>query len=280
VKDQKRKPHFHHLSEPPQGGGLEQIMALYEDLAGKVAIVTGASGGLGKAAVKQFLASGMKVTLVGTSQEKLDCTIAEIGGTPENTLAVPTNVAVEADVKNYVDKTIAKFGQIDVFFNNAGIEGKVAPIVDQTVEDFNKVIDTNVRGCWMGLHFVLPHMYARKQGSVIDTSSIGGISAGPMPVSPYVTSKFAITGMTRIAAVESAPYNVRVNSIHPSPAETRMMDSLEAGSGASTEAISASIPMGRYAKPEEVANLVLFLASDQSSFITGGQYVIDGGMLA
>jgi NAD(P)-dependent dehydrogenase (short-subunit alcohol dehydrogenase family) len=256
------------------------VMASYPELKGRVAIVTGASGGLGKATVKLLLEQGMKVTLVGTSQEKLDRAIEELGGNPENTLAVPTDVTKEADVKNYVDKTIEKFGQIDVFFNNAGIEGKVLPLVDQTVEDFDRVIATNVRGAWMGLHFVLPHMYERKQGSVIDMSSIGGLTSGPLPVSPYVTSKFAITGMTRIAAQESAQYKVRVNSVHPSPADTRMMKSLEDGSGASQAAIASSIPLGRYAKPEDVANLVLFLASDASSFITGAQYVVDGGMLA
>lgn len=255
-------------------------MASYPELSGRVAIVTGASGGLGKATVRLFLEQGMRVTLVGTSQEKLDRTVEELGGNAENTLTVPTDVTKEADVKNYVDKTIEKFGQIDVFFNNAGIEGTVAPLVDQTVEDFDRVIDTNVRGTWMGLHFVLPHMYERKQGSVIDMSSIGGLSSGPLPISPYVTSKFAVTGMTRIAAQESARFNVRINSVHPSPADTRLMKSLENGAGVDQETIASSIPLGRYAKPEEVADLVLFLASDASSFITGAQYVIDGGMLA
>ncbi|MCZ8547964.1 SDR family oxidoreductase, partial [Mesorhizobium qingshengii] len=123
-------------------------------------------------------------------------------------------------------------------------------------------------------------MYAKKSGSVINTSSIGGLVAGPMPVSPYVTSKFAIHGMTRIVANEAAPYQVRVNSVHPSPANTQMMRSLEGGSGSSQEDIARSIPLGRYAEGEDIANAVLFLASEKSSFITGSQLRVDGGMLS
>lgn len=167
-----------------------------------------------------------------------------------------------------------------MFFNNAGIEGKVAPIVDQEVADFDRVVAINIRGTWLGLHHVLPVMYAQRSGSVINTSSIGGLVAGPLPVSPYATSKFAITGLTRIAANESAAYQVRVNSIHPSPANTRMMRSLEEGSGAAQSDIAKAIPLGRYAEPEDAANMVPFLASEQSSFVTGSQHRIDGGMLS
>jgi NAD(P)-dependent dehydrogenase (short-subunit alcohol dehydrogenase family) len=142
------------------------------------------------------------------------------------------------------------------------------------------VIAVNVRGTWLGLKYVLPYLYKKKAGSVINMSSIGGLSSGPMPVSPYVTSKFAVTGLTRIAAIESAPYQVRVNSVHPSPVETRMMRSLEDGSGATREQVAAGIPLGRYAEPDDIAKLVLFLASDDSTFITGSNYRADGGMLS
>jgi NAD(P)-dependent dehydrogenase (short-subunit alcohol dehydrogenase family) len=249
-------------------------------LDGKVAIITGGSGGIGLATSKLFLQEGAKVTIVGSRQERVDAALAEVAEYGDNVLGIAVDTSSEEGVKGYVEATIAKFGTVDVLFNNAGIEGKVAPIVDAAVEDFDRVIAVNVRGTWLGLKYVLPYLYEKKAGSVINMSSIGGLSSGPMPVSPYVTSKFAVTGMTRIAAVESAPYNVRVNSVHPSPVETRMMRSLEGGSGASHDQVAAGIPLGRYAEPSDVANLVLFLASDDSSFITGSNYRIDGGMLS
>jgi NAD(P)-dependent dehydrogenase (short-subunit alcohol dehydrogenase family) len=249
-------------------------------LDGKVAIITGGSGGIGLATSKLFLQEGAKVTIVGSRQEKVDAALAELNDYASDVLGVAVDTSTEEGVKQYVDATIAKFGAIDILFNNAGIEGKVAPIVEAETADFDRVMAVNVRGTWLGMKHVLPHMYAKKSGSVINMSSIGGLSAGPMPISPYVTSKFAVTGMTRIVAVESAPYEVRVNSVHPSPVETRMMRSLEGGSGATHDQVAAGIPLGRYAEPTDVAKLVLFLASDESSFITGANYRIDGGMLS
>jgi len=249
-------------------------------LDGKVAIVTGGSGGIGLVTSKLFLAEGAKVTIVGSRQERVDAAMAEVTEYGDSVIGIAVDTSTEEGVKAYVDATIAKFGTVDILFNNAGIEGKVAPIVEADVADFDRVMAVNVRGTWLGLKYVLPYLYEKKAGSVINMSSIGGLSSGPMPVSPYVTSKFAISGMTRIAAVESAPYGVRVNSVHPSPVETRMMRSLEDGSGASHEQVAAGIPLGRYADPKDVANLVLFLASDDSTFITGDNLRVDGGMLS
>lgn len=252
----------------------------YADLAGKIVLITGGAAGLGAAAAKAFLAEGCKVAIVDISEDALAQTAKDLGAGTDRLLTVVADVSREEDVEAYVEKTVEAFGTIDVFFNNAGIEGKVAPIVEQKVEDFDRVMAINVRGCWLGLKYVLPVMYAKKSGSVINTSSIGGLVAGPLPLSPYVASKFAIHGLTRIAANESAPYQVRVNSVHPSPANTRMMRSLESGSGASQEDIAQSIPLGRYAEGEDVANMVLFLASEKSSFVTGSQFRVDGGMLS
>lgn len=252
----------------------------YSDLAGKVVLITGGANGLGAAAAKAFLSEGCKVTIVDISAEALATRATDLGAGSDKLLTITADVSKEEDVKRYVEETVAHFGTIDVFFNNAGIEGKVAPIVEQTTEDFDRVMAINVRGSWLGLKYVLPVMYAKKSGSVINTSSIGGLVAGPMPVSPYVTSKFAIHGMTRIVANEAAPYQVRVNSVHPSPANTQMMRSLESGSGTSHEDIARSIPLGRYAEGEDIANVVLFLASEKSSFITGSQFRVDGGMLS
>lgn len=252
----------------------------YSDLSGKVVLITGGANGLGAAAARAFLAEGCKVAIVDISTEALTKRAEELGAHEDRLMTISADVSKEEDVKRYVAETISRFTTIDVFFNNAGIEGKVAPIIDQQTEDFDRVMAINVRGCWLGLKYVLPVMYAKKSGSIINTSSIGGLVAGPMPVSPYVTSKFAIHGMTRVVANEAAPYQVRVNSIHPSPANTQMMRSLESGSGVSQEDIARSIPLGRYAEGEDIANMVLFLASEKSGFVTGSQFRVDGGMLS
>lgn len=250
-------------------------------LENKVAIITGGAGGIGKVTAKRFLEEGAKVVLVDLFQESLDETKAELESLGE-VIVVQADVSKEEEVKNYVNKTVEHFGKIDIFFNNAGIEGKVAPITEQKVEDLDKVLAVNVRGVFLGLKYVLAVMKEQRYGSVINTSSVAGLHGSP-DVTPYVTSKHAVVGLTKSTALEVAPYQVRVNSIHPSPVNTRMMRSLEEGfAPGQAEAAKAnmekSIPLGRYGESEDISNLVLFLASDDSKFITGAQYRVDGGM--
>ncbi|MCL1898328.1 MAG: SDR family oxidoreductase [Micrococcales bacterium] len=260
-------------------------MATYDDLKGKVALVTGGANGLGAAAAVAFLAQGCKVALVDVAAEALADSAAKLAAPEGDLITVVADVSKEEDVKAYVEATMRAFGTIDIFFNNAGIEGKVAPLVDQSMADFDRVIAINVRGTFLGLKYVLPVMYAKKSGSVINTSSVGGLVAGPgLGVTPYVTSKFAITGLTRLASNESAPYGVRINSVHPSPVNTQMMRRLEEGfapgaAEAAQQGIAAGIPLGRYAEASDIADAVVFLASDASSFITGDQLRVDGGQL-
>lgn len=247
----------------------------------KIAIITGGSGGIGKAVAARLIQEGASVVLVDLDQAGLDATVRELGA-DDRVLAVKADVTSEDDVKRYVRATIDRFGRIDVFFNNAGIEGKVAPLEQQDTAVFDQVIAINVRGAYLGLKHVLPHMYRAGHGSVINTSSVAGLN-GSADVLPYVTSKHAVTGMTKVAALEAARHGVRVNSVHPSPVNTRMMRSLEAGfdpndAEAAKAAMEKAIPLGRYGEPSDIANLVLFLAADESSFITGAQYRIDGGM--
>lgn len=249
-------------------------------LQNKVAIITGGAGSIGKMTAKIFLAEGAKVVLVDKNKTDLEKAIAELGS--ENVQFCVADVSKAKDVENYVNETVNHFGKIDVFFNNAGIEGVVSSIVDYPEDIFDQVIAVNVKGVWQGNKFVIPQM--SDGGSIIITSSVAGIVGFPQ-LGAYATSKHAVVGIMRTTALEVAPRKIRVNSVHPSPVNNRMMRSIEEGGseGHAKEAqkkFEAMIPLGRYAEPEEIANLVLFLASDESQFITGTTQIIDGGFCA
>jgi NAD(P)-dependent dehydrogenase (short-subunit alcohol dehydrogenase family) len=249
-------------------------------LQDKVAIITGGAGSIGKVTAKIFLSEGAKVMLVDINKTDLEKVVAELGS--ENVRFCVADVSKSKDVENYVDETVKQFGKIDVFFNNAGIEGVVSSIVDYPEDIFDQVIAVNLKGVWQGNKYVIPQM--NDDGSIIMTSSVAGI-VGSANLGAYVASKHAVVGIMRTAALEVAPRKIRVNSVHPSPVNNRMMRSIEEGASAGhgkdvQKQFEAMIPLGRYAEPEEIANLVLFLASDESQFITGTTQIIDGGFCA
>lgn len=246
----------------------------------KVAIITGGAGSIGKATAQLFLEKGAKVLLVDLSEDALKNAVKELNS--EHVKYCVADVSKAEDVKKYVDEAVKSFGKIDIFFNNAGIEGVVKPITDYPEDVFDKVISVNVKGSWLGNKYVLPQM--KDGGSIIMTSSVAGL-LGFAGLGAYVTSKHAVVGIMRTTAIEMAPRKIRVNSVHPSPVNNRMMRSIEEGASAGhgeevKKQFEASIPLGRYAEPLEIAKLVLFLASDDSQFITGTTQVIDGGMCA
>ncbi len=249
-------------------------------LENKTAVITGAAGSIGKTTAKLFLDEGAKVFLVDLNEETLKNTAAELGSV--NVQYTAADVTQAADVQRYVNDAVKAFGKIDIFFNNAGIEGVVKPVPDYPEEVFDKVLAVNVKGVWLGNKYVMPHM--SDGGSIILTSSVAGI-AGSLDVSAYIASKHAVVGLMRNLALEVAPRKIRVNTINPSPVDNRMMRSLEDGfapgqAEAAKKELEKAIPLGRYAEPSEIGQLVLFLASDESRFITGTVQVIDGGMNA
>ena len=251
-------------------------------LNNKVAVITGGTGGIGLAAAKLFAAEGAQVVLVDLDQAALDRAVADIGA--ERAMGVAADVTDPAQVEAYVQATIAGHGRLDVFFNNAGIEGAVGPITDYPIEMFDKVMAVNVRGVFLGLKYVIPAMANSGGGSIVITSSLGGLRGVPK-LGAYVASKHAVVGLMKSAALECAALKIRVNTINPSPIATRMIESIEAGyAPGATDIIrkkmEAAVPMRRYGQPEEVAQLALFLASDESGYITGNSYAIDGGMSA
>lgn len=251
-----------------------------KQLENKVIIITGGAGSIGKTTAKLFLEEGAKVFLVDISEDLLKKVVSDVDS--KNVAYSVADVSKSAEVLRYVNEAVKVFGKIDVFFNNAGIEGVVKPIVDYPEDVFDKVIAVNIKGIWLGNKHVLPHM--NDGGSIIMTSSVAGIK-GFAGLGAYVTSKHAVVGIMRTTAIEAAPRGIRVNSVHPAPVNNRMMRSIEesaaAGHGEEVKKqFEASIPLKRYAEPIEVAQLALFLASDNSQYITGTTQVIDGGMCA
>ena len=249
-------------------------------LQGKVAVITGGAGGIGRAAGKVFVAEGANVLLVDLDEAALKAAVTEIGGNSVSYFVGDVTSASDNDAM--VACAQERYGGVDVLLANAGIEGDVKPILEYDEARFDKVMEINVKGPFLGLRSVVPAMQKRGGGSIVITSSVAGLK-GTSGLSAYTTSKHAVIGLMRSAAREFAPMNIRVNTVNPSPVETRMMRSLETGIAPGNEEVvkaqmAANIPMQRYGQPEEIAKVMLFLASDDSSWVTGSVNVADGGM--
>ena len=251
-------------------------------LEGKTAIVTGGAGGIGKAVGTLFVAEGANVLLVDRDEKALQVAAADISSNRVATCVA--DVSRPQDNEAMVREAVERFGGVDILIANAGIEGVVKSIAETAVEDFDRVMAVNVRGVWLGLKYAMPEIARRGGGSVVITSSVMGVGGGAN-IAPYTTSKHAVIGLMRSAALEGAPSNIRVNTINPSPVETRMMRSLEEGMAPGQaemahEATRQRIPLGRYAEPEDIAQVMLFLVGPEAEFLTGGVYMADGGWSA
>lgn len=260
-------------------GGSE----FYPIMKDKIAIVTGGGSGIGAATVTALAQAGARVLLVDVSPAA-EATAAQVRAAGGECEFFQADVSDEASVVSYVEKALSWNGRVDIFVNNAGIEGSVTPITDYTVEVFDRVIGINLRGAFLGLKHVLKAMVAQKSGNIVNTSSVAGLrgSAGSCA---YVASKHALLGLTKTAAMENAKFGIRVNAVCPGPIDTRMIHSIsQMANPDDPNSVAAQMiarnPSGRMGTAEEVASTIYFLASDACPYLNGEAITIDGARTA
>ena len=252
-------------------------------LDGKVAVVTGAAGVIGTATIRLLAERGALIVAVDRREEDLKTATRDLPASAQ-ALPIAADVTSEDEVADYVRATIDKFGTIDVFYNNAGVEGDIKPITQYPLEAFRRVIDVNVVGVFLGLKHVLPVMLKQNTGSIINTASIAGLIGFP-DIAAYSASKHAVIGLTKSAALECAGTGVRVNCVCPGMIDSRMLSSIIQGRNPGNapvpnDRIVERIPARRLGQPSEVASIVAFLASDDASYVSGSAYTVDGARTA
>lgn len=240
-------------------------------LQGKVIIITGAAQGMGATHARLCLEAGAQVVLTDINAEKGQALASELGA---NALFIQHDVTHENDWAQVIARTEEHFGRINVLVNNAGITQSKS-ILDTSLADYRRILEINQVSVFLGMKAVIPSMQDSKQGSIINISSINGLVGGAIG---YTDSKFAVRGMTKAAALECAPYGIRVNSVHPGVIATPMI--MQGDTKAAVEAFAQSIPLRRVAQPEEVSSIIVYLASDDSSYSTGAEFIVDGGLTA
>jgi 3alpha(or 20beta)-hydroxysteroid dehydrogenase len=255
-------------------------MSVTYGLSGQVAVITGAANGFGLAVASRLADEGARLVLVDRDAAALEAAAAKLSGLP-----VVADVSVESEVDGYVAAAVAEFGRIDLFFNNAGIEGRMAPMTELSVADFDRVWAVNGRGVFMGLRAVLTVMKEQGSGVIVNTASMAAIK-GAATFSPYIASKHAVLGLTKSAALEGAPFGIRVNCVAPGHIDTRMARDLTAQIDPSDpegafRAVSSTVPLyQRYGTAGEVANVVMWLLSSESEYVSGALHLIDGALNA
>jgi NAD(P)-dependent dehydrogenase (short-subunit alcohol dehydrogenase family) len=252
-------------------------------LDGKVAVVTGAAGVIGRATTRLLAERGARIVAVDRKREDLSAAIKELPPAAE-ALAVAADVTEEDEVAGYVQACLDRFGTVDVFYNNAGVEGDVKPITEYSLESFRRVLDVNVVGVFLGMKHVLPVMLKNDSGSIINTASIAGLVGSPH-IAVYSASKHAVIGLTKSAAWECTATRVRVNCVCPGLIDSRMLSAIIQGRNAGNaptpnDKIVERIPARRLGQASEVASIVAFLASDEASYVSGSAYTVDGGRTA
>jgi NAD(P)-dependent dehydrogenase (short-subunit alcohol dehydrogenase family) len=243
--------------------------------AGKVVLVTGGSSGIGRATAIKFGERGAKVMVAARREKEGKETVEMVKKAGGEAMFVQTDVRIASQVENMVQQTVKKYGRLDIAFNNAGVGGIMARLIRMTEETFDELVDTNFKGVWLSMKYEIPVMQGQGGGVIINNASIAGVSTAER-LSVYSGSKHAIVALSNAAATEYGRDNIRVATICPGWIKTAMTEDLRASKYA--DAFRDSIPLKRWGEPEEVAEMVIWLASDAASFVSGGAFIISGGM--
>jgi NAD(P)-dependent dehydrogenase (short-subunit alcohol dehydrogenase family) len=245
----------------------------------KVAIVTGGNSGIGRATAIALAREGAKVTVAARRASDGEETVRLIKEVGSDAIFVKTDVAIENDVRSLVEKTVETFGRLDYAVNNVGIGEKMTPLVEQTSEKFDQIMNTNVRGMWLSMKYEIPEMIKNGGGAIVNTSSGAGLVGFPQ-MSVYIASKHAVLGLTKSAALEYAKSGIRINAIAPGGVETDMLTQTVGDDHRFLETFRSMHPIGRIGRPEEIANAVVWLLSDRASFVLGHTLLVDGGIVS
>jgi NAD(P)-dependent dehydrogenase (short-subunit alcohol dehydrogenase family) len=247
-----------------------------KEFDGKVALMTGGSSGIGRATALAFAREGAQVVIGDRNTRRGEETVSMIRNAGGTASFRRTDVLVAADIEALVEHAISEYGGLDLAFNNAGIEGDVRPLVEQTEANYDAIMDINVKGVWLSMKYEIPRMLERGGGAIVNCSSVAGVVGFP-GIGIYAASKHAVIGLTKTAALEYSAQRIRINAVNPAVIDTEMADRLAAGLNMKKADLSTLHPIGRIGQVDEVADAVLWLCSGRASFVTGHTLVVDGG---
>jgi NAD(P)-dependent dehydrogenase (short-subunit alcohol dehydrogenase family) len=258
---------------------IDKIDIIMKEFEGEVALVTGGGSGIGRATALAFAREGAQVVIGNRNIQRGEETVAMIQKAGGTASFQRTDVLVPAEIETLVDYAVKMYGGLDLAFNNAGVDGDVAPLVEQTEANYDAIMDVNVKGVWLSMKYEIPRMLERGGGAIVNCSSIAGVIGFPN-VSIYIASKHAVIGLTKTAALEYSAQGIRINAVNPAVIDTEMVDRLVVGQNMKKDDLVPLHPIGRIGRVEEVAEAVLWLCSKKSSFVTGHSLIVDGGFTA
>jgi NAD(P)-dependent dehydrogenase (short-subunit alcohol dehydrogenase family) len=250
-----------------------------KEFEGKVALVTGGGSGIGRAAALAFAREGARVVIGNRNVERGEETVAMIRKAGGTASFKRTDVLVPTEIEALIDHAVKTYGGLDLAFNNSGIEGAAAPLIEQTEANYDEVMDINVKGVWLSMKYEIPRMLERGSGAIVSCSSVAGLIGFPN-IGIYIASKHAVIGLTKTAALECSVKGIRVNAVNPAVIDTEMVDRIASNLSMKKDDLIPLHPIGRLGRPEEVAEAVVWLCSGKSSFVTGHSLIVDGGFTA
>jgi NAD(P)-dependent dehydrogenase (short-subunit alcohol dehydrogenase family) len=250
-----------------------------KEFEGKVALVTGGGSGIGRATALAFAREGAQVVIGNRNVQRGEETVTMIQKAGGDASFKRTDVLVAAEIEALVGHAVKTYGGLDLAFNNSGVEGAAAPLTEQTEASYDEVMDINVKGVWLSMKYEIPRMLACGGGAIVNCASVAGLIGFPN-IGIYIASKHAVIGLTKTAALEYSAKGIRVNAVNPAVIDTEMVDRFSSNLGTKKDDLVPLHPIGRLGRTEEVAEAVVWLCSDKSSFVTGHSLIVDGGFTA